>query len=216
MAVLIAAVCLLAGIAAAVAHVAGRTAAYGILKMVAATAYLAFALHLGAATTLYGRLVLSALVFSWLGDLALIGTGRLFLAGLGAFLVGHLAYVAAFVVRGVSAPAALVGAAVMVVVAASTARWLLRAELPAPYRVPVAAYLLAIGAMVALALGTAWPSMARGDAAATGRAILVGAAAFAASDLLVARERFVRPAPGNRLVGLPLYFAGQLLLASSV
>ena len=43
--------------------------------------------------------------------------------------------------------------------------------------------------------------------------ILVGAAAFAISDIFVARQRFVMEAPINRQVGLPLYFAAQLLLA---
>lgn len=47
--------------------------------------------------------------------------------------------------------------------------------------------------MVALALGTAWPDLATPGAAVTGRAIVVGAVAFAVSDLLVARERFVAP-----------------------
>lgn len=136
MSVLLAAVCLLVGTAAAVAQVAGRTGMYGVLKMVAATAYIAFAVHLGAVETPYGRLVLVALAFSWLGDLALIGTGRLFLAGLGAFLLGHIAYAAAFLVRGAALAPALAGAAVMVAVAVSTTRWLLRAELPAPYRPP--------------------------------------------------------------------------------
>jgi hypothetical protein len=36
------------------------------------------------------------------------------------------------------------------------------------------------------------------------------------SDILVARQRFVREAAWNRLVGLPLYYAAQLLLAYSV
>lgn len=213
---LLVAVCLLSGFAAAVAHAAGRPAEAGTLKMLAATAYLAFALVLGADESVYGRLVLTALALSWVGDLCLIGTGRLFLAGLASFLLAHVAYTAGFLVRGVAPAPTVVGLVVMMAVAASTMRWLLRHRLPEQYRVPVVAYLVAIGAMVALALGTAWPDMATGTAVVTGRAILVGAGAFAVSDILVARHRFVRPEARNRLVGLPLYFAAQLLLASSV
>ncbi len=39
---------------------------------------------------------------------------------------------------------------------------------------------------------------------------------FYLSDLFVARERFVTSAFVNRLVGLPLYYGGQVLLALSV
>jgi uncharacterized membrane protein YhhN len=46
--------------------------------------------------------------------------------------------------------------------------------------------------------------------------ILIGALAFFLSDLSVARNRFVAPGFVNRLWGLPLYYAAQLLLASSI
>jgi hypothetical protein len=43
--------------------------------------------------------------------------------------------------------------------------------------------------------------------------VRAGALLFYLSDLAVARDRFVRPGLANRLVGLPLYYAGQVLLA---
>jgi hypothetical protein len=46
--------------------------------------------------------------------------------------------------------------------------------------------------------------------------IALGASLFAISDLSVARDRFVARAFVNRLWGLPLYFAAQLILASTV
>jgi hypothetical protein len=46
-------------------------------------------------------------------------------------------------------------------------------------------------------------------------AIVVGALAFYASDLSVARDRFVVHEFVNRLWGLPLYFGAQLVLAYS-
>jgi len=39
---------------------------------------------------------------------------------------------------------------------------------------------------------------------------------FYLSDLFVARNQFMKKAYINRLVGLPLYFIGQFLLAFSV
>jgi hypothetical protein len=43
----------------------------------------------------------------------------------------------------------------------------------------------------------------------------VGALTFTASDVLVARNRFMRREFVNRAVGLPLYYGGQLLLAAT-
>jgi len=39
---------------------------------------------------------------------------------------------------------------------------------------------------------------------------------FFASDLCVARQRFVSPGFENKLVGLPLYFIAQLMFAGAI
>jgi hypothetical protein len=53
--------------------------------------------------------------------------------------------------------------------------------------------------------------------ALTGRVIVfIGAASFYFSDVFVARDRFLKPEFLNRLLGLPLYYLGQYLLAFSV
>ncbi|MFQ5538716.1 MAG: lysoplasmalogenase [Gemmatimonadota bacterium] len=198
------------GGASAWARIRGATAAAGILKMVAASGYLAVAWMSGAPTTPYGSLVFTALVLSWVGDLLLIpgGRGPLFLGGLVSFLTAHVAYGVAFMVRGISAPWAL---AVAVLLAA--ALWmilsrLLRHDTSRRMRGPVVAYGVVIGAMVAGAVGTAGhsPSLL----------IPLGAVLFLASDLFVARQRFVEAEALNTAVGLPLYFLAQVLLALSV
>jgi uncharacterized membrane protein YhhN len=74
-------------------------------------------------------------------------------------------------------------------------------------RLPVLAYLLVIGTMSALALGfvgTGGPPT-----------VAAGALAFTASDVSVARDRFVREQFVNRAWGLPLYYCAQLLIALS-
>jgi uncharacterized membrane protein YhhN len=84
----------------------------------------------------------------------------------------------------------------------------LRPHLPADFVIPVTAYLGVISAMLVAALGNA---AARGEVA-----VAVGAALFAVSDVSVARDRFVAPGFVNAAWGLPLYYAAQLVLASSV
>ncbi len=201
---LLIAVTLTVGTAAAAVDATGRRG-YGVLKMLAASGYLALAAHLGAQDTAYGQLILVGLMLSWLGDLFLVGrSDRWTLTGLGSFLLAHLAYVAAFLVLGVDPVPTAAGAVVVAVTAGVALRWLIGRGLPHRMRVPVAIYLLAIGAMVSLALGTGLPVLA------------AGAVAFLASDFLVARQRFVDPSPANRLIGLPLYLAAQLLIVSSV
>jgi uncharacterized membrane protein YhhN len=86
----------------------------GAGKLVAASAYIAAAISLGAAGTEFGRVLLAGMAFCWLGDLLLVSNNRqiLFLAGLVSFLLGHIAYIGAFAVRGISLPV-LAGAAVV-------------------------------------------------------------------------------------------------------
>jgi uncharacterized membrane protein YhhN len=74
-------------------------------------------------------------------------------------------------------------------------------------RTPVRIYMVVIGVMTALACGV--------SAGGGPWAVAVGALAFAASDVSVARDRFVRPEFVNRAWGLPLYYAAQLLLATT-
>ena len=70
---------------------------------------------------------------------------------------------------------------------------------------PVVAYVLVISAMVTLAFGT------HGDIPAW--LIPTAAVAFMASDVSVARERFIGASLAWRAWGLPLYYAAQLTFA---
>jgi uncharacterized membrane protein YhhN len=175
-------------------------------KMLAATAYLIFAVQVGALQTTYGHWVLAGLVASWFGDLLLIpdGNDKAFVAGLASFLAAHLLYAVAFVQRQPSPITGSIAAVVLLIVATIVLRWLTDAGLQGRMRDAVIAYLAAITAMVALGV-------------ATGSAIVAaGAIAFAVSDILVARERFVTRSVWNRRVGQPLYFLAQLLLGLSI
>ena len=177
-----------------------------VAKPLASSVFVAAALAAGARESSYGQLVLAALALSWLGDVLLIPDGRpgVFRAGIAAFALAHVAYIAAFLVRG--ADLARMAVAVVPVLAAvvAAARWL-RPHVGADMRVAVNAYMAIISAMVVAAAGAS-----RADPM-----ILVGAGLFYVSDLTVARDRFVAPGFRNGLVGLPLYYAAQLVLAAT-
>jgi uncharacterized membrane protein YhhN len=72
---------------------------------------------------------------------------------------------------------------------------------------PIVAYLVVITVMVVMAFA----------ACGAGATILipVGAVSFSASDIAVARDRFVAPGIANRVWGLPLYSLAQALLAAT-
>jgi len=185
----------------------GWRAGVWVAKPVASTVFVGMAVAAGALGSLYGRLVLVALVLSWLGDVLLIPRRRAsFLAGLGSFLLAHLAFGAAFLARPQQVVPLALGAVGMVIVGAAVLRWLWP-HLSGAFRPAVAAYVGAISLMVTLAAGTA---------GSTGGVLALAAAAFAASDVFVARHRFVTPSVVNKAVGLPLYYAAQLVFAWSV
>lgn len=159
----------------------------------------------------YDWLVVTALLLSAVGDVALIPSSRRwFLAGLVAFLLGHVAYALAFWSR--PEPWTFRPLALSAIAAASlvTYAWL-RPHLGA-MRGPVVAYMGVITLMLALA----WSLGPPGWTGVTGQ-IALAATLFYVSDITVARARFI-PGTGfsNRLLGLPLYYAAQFLFAWSV
>jgi uncharacterized membrane protein YhhN len=179
-----------------------------ILKPLTSTGFLAVAVLAGALDSSYGRAILAGLAASWLGDVLLIpDSKKSFRLGLFAFLSGHVAYVVAFVERGVVPVALGLGLAGAVVPALLVDRWL-RPHVPPGLGLPVRAYILVISTMVASAIGT---FTARPDLV-----LLGGALAFYVSDLAVARRAFVSPGFVNKLWGLPLYYGAQLALARTV
>jgi uncharacterized membrane protein YhhN len=149
--------------------------------------------------------ILTGLAFGAAGDVALLFSSQAaFLSGLGAFLVGHVAYVVAFAV--LVPPSEWLGISVIAVsvFGGGALMWLL------PYlgstRKPVVFYILVLCTMVVAALSL--PGRVAG-----GWTFAVGAVLFAVSDLAVARERFVADTFTNKAWGLPAYYGGQLCVA---
>ena len=175
-------------------------------KPLASTAFIAVALHLGALETVYGQALFTGLLLSWFGDMFLIpkGAKRWFLAGLVSFLLGHVAYVTAFWLYGGDRDVLALAAGVSVIPAIVVLRWLWP-HLKMQMRGPVVAYILVISAMISAAI-MAYSAGQRWE-------ILVGAILFYLSDLFVARHRFICEERVHRVVGLPLYYGGQFILA---
>ena len=175
-------------------------------KMSAATAFLAMALACGALESTYGQILLGGLALCWIGDACLLSPGQStgFLAGIGAFLLGHIVYAIAFYQLGLDCTGLLIGALVIGGLAVVALRWL-RPKVPDDFQIPVISYIGVISVMVIASIG----------AVAAGAPIIlaIGAIVFGISDLFVARERFVSPGFDNAAIGLPAYFGAQLLLA---
>ncbi|MGE5182133.1 MAG: lysoplasmalogenase [Acidobacteriota bacterium] len=171
--------------------------------------------------------IVAGLALGVIGDVALLGEGkRAFLVGLGAFLLGHLAYVVAM--AQLEPPAEWFADArflsLLPLAAASVTLVMLWPRLGS-MRVPVIAYVLVIVAMVIgafavrYALDQPWRLYAPdfGQLPRDNRdRLVVGAVLFFVSDVAVARDKFVASSFRNKAWGLPAYYAGQLLIASTL
>jgi uncharacterized membrane protein YhhN len=179
-----------------------------LAKPIASLAFIWAGLAAGALDSSYGQLVLLGLVLCLVGDVLLIPLERpaVFRAGVFAFLAGHVAYSAAFLTRPLDPLGLAAGTVLLAVVVGAVLRWI-GPTLPAGMAWPVRVYMIVIGVMSALACGV----MAAGGP----WAVAVGALAFTASDVSVARDRFVRHEFVNRAWGLPLYYGAQLAIATT-
>lgn len=161
-----------------------------------------------AADSTQQRWFVAALILCLIGDVALMLPTEMFRLGLVAFLLGHLAFGAGFIVRGELAPiwSVLGGAAIVMVCLAVGLQHLLpnvRRRAPELFA-PVAAYVAVIGSMaVAAWWGEHW-------------AAPLGAAMFAVSDLTLADNKFVTPRPWSPLFVMVTYHAALALLVLSL
>ncbi len=179
-----------------------------VAKLGASTCFVLVAVALGALASTYGKLILGALVLGWLGDALLLSRApKAFMGGLASFLLSHVLFAVAFL-SGAFSVQAMVGAELLAMLfGAGVLRWLMP-HAPQEFKGPVLAYVVVILFMCVTAAGHAFASQRW--------AVLVGALLFTASDLSVARDRFVQEGFFNRLWGWPTYFVAQLVLAWTV
>ncbi|KAJ8520092.1 hypothetical protein ONZ45_g3048 [Pleurotus djamor] len=162
-----------------------------------------FLLH-GLQATHYDRTLFGGLCLAWIGDVLLIPGGELtFQAGLGSFLLGHLCYAISFYHTRFEPTTAIITLLPLAVIFFAV-NHVLSPHVPDELQVPVLAYMTVISVMLDLAFAT------------HDSTIIIGAILFYLSDFLVARDQFLDPGFTNKLIGLPLYYAGQLVIAWSM
>lgn len=177
-------------------------------KLTASTAFVILAVTNGAVDSTYGRLILFALIFSWVGDALLLSLQSDFLlAGIAAFFFAHVSFAAAFASQRLDTTWLVIALVVLSAGALAFLRWLWK-YLVMPHKIAVPVYLGAITIMTSLAIASSAASMSPLLAAA--------AISFTASDISVARNRFVERRLANKIWGVPLYYAAQILFAMSV
>ena len=163
---------------------------------------------LGQATLpFYKYMIITGLVFSLAGDVFLMLPADRFVAGLVAFLIAHLFYIAAFASE-ISAliwwplvPAVIYGIVIYTILAPSLGK----------LKLPVLIYVVGILIM-------AWLAWERWSQTGQSGALLasVGAVLFVISDTILALNRFRGTFKPARALNLTTYFAAQRLIASSV
>lgn len=155
----------------------------------------------------YKHMIIIGLIFSLAGDVLLMLPSDRFMAGLVAFLIAHLLYIAAFV-SGISAliwwpliPLIIYGIAIYTILAPSLGK----------LKFPVLAYIVVILIM-------AWLAWERWDQTGQTKALLasVGAVLFVISDTILAINRFRGAFKPARALNLATYFAAQWLIAGSI
>lgn len=161
------------------------------------------------------RLAVGGLLLGGVGDTALLGHGTWFLVGMGAFALGHVCYLSAFLRRGACRSGARSAFYSRGAAATLRRRWwipvgylavwagliaLLWPGLDGGLRLPVLGYSLLLTAMAATAAGT-------------GRVAAIGGALFLVSDGLLALGMADVDFPGRGAVVMPTYLAAQLLIA---
>jgi uncharacterized membrane protein YhhN len=143
-----------------------------------------------------------ALAFSMLGDIFLMlpDRQRFFVFGLGAFLVGHLAYVPGLVLLSFGPVGFLAGLAFVLVAMATVGRRVVAAVKAAEpdLLVPVMVYMGVISLMVACAFATAKP------------VAIIGALLFYGSDSMIAWNGFVKPFRNAGVAIMVTYHLGQI------
>ncbi|MEC7988260.1 MAG: lysoplasmalogenase [Myxococcota bacterium] len=181
-----------------------------VCKPIAVFGFLALAILQLPFSNMYAITVCIGLFLCALGDFLLLpqGAGKFFLGGVGAFLMGHVAYSVAFLTLPLHPITTVATLIPMLFLAHRIHRWL-KPDIPNPLRIPVSLYIIVITVMVVLSVGVA---VENGDLAV----LPLSAGLFWLSDISVARDRFQKAGFSNKLWGVPFYFGAQLLFAFSI
>jgi uncharacterized membrane protein YhhN len=189
-----------------VAVVTSRRRLEYVLKPAVMVGLIAVAIAIQPVSSTERAFFVVALVLGLASDVFLMLPRDMFVAGLAAALVEHIAYIAGFRARDLSASWLAVAIAIALVSVAAFLPPIVRALRRSHPRLvwPVLAYVAVFVVMVAGAGGT-------GSLVA-----LAGALLFFYSDAILAWNRFVRPLPYGRIVNMVPYHVGEALLVVSL
>ena len=162
---------------------------------------------------MFRRILLAALLFSWLGDICLLfehRNGLFFILGLAAFLTAHVFYILYFLRIRSPRDSFFRKRPVMFLAAVAYVLELLFLLWPGlgAMKVPVVVYALVIGTMLCLALWQYGRLENR-----TAYLFAAGAMLFVLSDSALAIDRFRNHFSGSGILVMSTYVAAQLLLA---
>lgn len=168
------------------------------------------------ASTLLTKSILSALVFSWIGDILLLWN-HLFVYGLGAFLMAHVCYIIGFKVAQDGKPN--LGKVnfvrsfffnLPIYLAAALTFNLINPNLGS-LKIPVIAYIIVIVSMVAMAR-----DRFKKCNASSFWQVFIGAILFFISDGAIAISRFFMEFPESGIVIMGTYATAQLLIVMGI
>ena len=163
------------------------------------------------APPLYRALIVVGLGCSLGGDILLMLPGERLIAGVVAFMLAHLSYLAAFSLANPATSRQVPWLLPFLVFCgvALADRWAALGR----YRAPLVAYAIVVSTM-------AWRAAMRSQAVLIPRQTFLfgalGACVFVVSDALVVLRRFGRALPGLQSLELAAYWAAQCLIAVSV
>jgi uncharacterized membrane protein YhhN len=163
-------------------------------------------------STIFSRLILAALFFSWLGDIFLLfenKNGIYFILGLSAFLTAHVLYIIYFSKTQSDTISFFRKRPVMFLAVVAYVVELLYLLWPqlGPMKMPVLIYALVIGTMLIMALWQ-YGKLPR----TTALLFIIGAMLFVLSDSALALNRFYKPHPYSGILVMSTYVGAQVFL----
>ena len=168
------------------------------------------------ASTLLTKSILSALIFSWIGDILLMWS-HLFVYGLGSFLMAHVCYIIGFrlaqksetKIRQIDFVKIFFYNLPIYFVAAFTF-YLVNPNLGS-LKIPVIAYIIVIVSMVT----TARDRFKKCNPASFWQ-VFIGALLFFVSDGIIALSRFYKAFPESGVIIMGTYATAQLLIIMGI
>ena len=156
--------------------------------------------------------VVIALIFSWLGDIALMQTEEMyFLLGLGSFLIAQVTYTYIYYRSTFQRPTFELMPLLPILTFTIFLLAFLLKNAPSDFHIPIGAYALCITAMACMARLRS--GLTSNDSY---QWVMMGSVLFVASDSMIAIDKFMRPIPYDGPLIMGTYIAAQLFIVMGI